>query len=322
MLPKPPRRVQRLRALVAHVAAGSGLQADVATEVDVVTPHPDLLEAAAAAMVGGELDPRGVPREIVRELMRPEPGFLGYPDSPTETERLLADARAVPIERGNIPRGLFDPSTGRMTAAGQAELMRRKQAAVDAEDYRTAEYLKHTLAVLGPKNGATTAEDCVGSADDPRAAAELFFRNGFIILRDCFTPSAVAAMVAAWDAAEVSARPAWEHSRRASRAQPAVIPSWPQLKKATALQRRTHSYESECAVPYCGERRWNRPAWLPYESCAGTLHRVQQSVCWAPTLTTCTAALSPLGSHMTVLGCARNQEGVSVVSRKFYGAPH
>ena len=225
-MPKPPR-VQRLRALAAHVAAGSGLQADVATEAEVVNvPHPDLLEAAAAAMVAGELDPRGVPREILRELMRPEPGFLGYSDSPTETERLLADALAVPIDRGNIPRGLFDPLTGRMTAAGQAELMRRKQVAVDAEDYRTAEYLKHTLAVLGPKKRATTAEDCVGSADDPRAAAELFFRNGFIILRDCFTPSAVAAMVAAWDAAEVSARPAWDHARRASRAQRAAIPSW------------------------------------------------------------------------------------------------
>ena len=80
-----------------------------------------------------------------------------------------------------------------------------------------AEYLKQTIAVLGPNDRPMTTEDCVGSAEDPQAAAELFFRNGFIILRDCFTASAVAAMSAAWDTADAIERPAWEIARRASR---------------------------------------------------------------------------------------------------------
>lgn len=213
------RRLQSLSAqLLATTTTTTAIASgDTILEAPEVEVDPDLLESAAAAMVAGELDTRDVPPEIVRELMRPEPGFLGYAESPTETERLLADAEAVQIERGNIPRGLFDPLTGQMTSAGLADLTRRKQAAIAAEDYRMAEYLKQTISVLGPNDCPTTTEDCVGSAEDPQAAADLFFQNGFIILRDCFTPSAVAAMSAAWDVADSIERPAWESARRASR---------------------------------------------------------------------------------------------------------
>ena len=45
---------------------------------------------------------------------------------------------------------------------------------------------------------------------DPAAAAELFFRHGFVVLRNCFTPEATERMMAAWEAAEATARPGWE----------------------------------------------------------------------------------------------------------------
>ena len=71
-------------------------------------------------------------------------------------------------------------------------------------------YLKHTIEALGPRlGGPLTIEDCVGSASDPEAAAALFFKHGFVVIRNCFTPEAAAAMVAGWERAEATARPAW-----------------------------------------------------------------------------------------------------------------
>ena len=217
----PRSQSRRLRVLHAQLAPGP-----TATDVDVddqaVVINPAELEAAAEAAAAGELDPREVSPDVVRELMRPEAGFLGYhgPQGLTETERLMADVLSVPIDRaGLLPHttSMFD-ATGRMTAAALAELVKRKDAAAAAEDYLTAQYLKHTIDALGPRpDGPLTIDDCVGSADDPEAAAERFFRLGFIVIRDCFSAEATSAMVAAWERAEASARPAWEAARRQSR---------------------------------------------------------------------------------------------------------
>ena len=103
---------RRLLMVAGHIMpprinlAASDDDAELATDQTVVTAVDDsVLEMAAAALAAGELDPRQVPRKIVHELMRPQPGFLGYPDRPTETERLLKDARAVdtrlPVRMGS-----------------------------------------------------------------------------------------------------------------------------------------------------------------------------------------------------------------------------
>ena len=122
--PSPSRRLHLLRAHLTPDPAAVDLQTTTATAID-----PALLEAAAEALAAGELDPREVSPEVVRELMVPEAGFLGYHggNGLTETERLLADALHVPVERGGLLKDsmpMFDPSTGRMTDAALAELLK------------------------------------------------------------------------------------------------------------------------------------------------------------------------------------------------------
>ena len=46
---------------------------------------------------------------------------------------------------------------------------------------------------------------------------EVFFRAGFCIIRNVFTPESLASMVQAWEAEDATARPAWESARQASR---------------------------------------------------------------------------------------------------------
>ena len=209
-MPSPRRAGRRLGALTAHLAA-----ADVETTVEL---DAALLDSSAEALAAGELDPRSVPPEVIRELMRPEPDFLGFSGQPTETERLLADALAVPTSAlGMLPEGPLFDERGRMTAQALAALQARKAQAAEQEDYRMAQYLKSLIDALGPEPLARSIEDCVGDPADPAKSAELFFRHGFVVLRNCFSPEATARMMAAWEAAEATARPSWEGARRASR---------------------------------------------------------------------------------------------------------
>ena len=204
----------------------------VQVQEPVAVIDPALLEAAAEALAAGELDRREVSPAVVRELMRPEVGFLGYHGAGglTETERLMADALHVPIEQGGLLQTpMFDATTGRMTAAALAELKKRQGEAASAEDYLAAQYLKHTIFALGPRSaGPLTIDDCVGSAAEPEAAAQLFFvtthrtpppqldlisvhsggserllvmalqKHGFVVIRDCFTPDTASVRIFLW----------------------------------------------------------------------------------------------------------------------------
>eukprot|EP01047_Picozoa_sp_COSAG01_P045017 COSAG01_NODE_4118_length_5335_cov_3.316272_2_plen_346_part_00 len=208
--------MERVRRLCAHLTSASAGTA-AAPESGRATE----LAAAAERLAAGTLVPSQHDPQLLRELMRPPAGFLGYPDRPTENERLLRDALAADV---SLPHPMFD-GHGRMTAAALAELQARKSAAAAAEDYRTAQYLLDTIAALGPREHrgrssaapAPSIEDFVVDPAHPAAAAELFFRSGFCVVRRALSPESTAAMMQAWEVEEASTRPAWEASRRASR---------------------------------------------------------------------------------------------------------
>ena len=195
-----------LRHVCAHVTAGAG-------EVSVATEELQLA-AAEELLAAGELEPSQLDVQMIRQLMVPPPGYLGYSDT-TENERLLKDSLSVDV--GMLPRPMFDRSTGKMTAAALQSLQQAKAAAAAADDFATAQYLRDTICALGPQEKQPTADDFVVSADDPAAAAEVFFRAGFVIVRNAFQPESLAAMMGAWEAEEAVTRPRWEASRRASR---------------------------------------------------------------------------------------------------------
>jgi hypothetical protein len=75
-----------------------------------------------------------------------------------------AEPVKVPVD---LPRPMFD-SAGAMTAGAAAELRHREAAAAAAGQYVRAQYLRDTLAALGPGRQLTT-EDCVAPAGDPAA---------------------------------------------------------------------------------------------------------------------------------------------------------
>jgi hypothetical protein len=70
-----------LRSLHRHLLPGAARTTE--TETTVGPTNFCTMEAAAAQLAAGTLDPGTVPAAWVRELMRPEPGFLGLSDSPT-----------------------------------------------------------------------------------------------------------------------------------------------------------------------------------------------------------------------------------------------
>lgn len=100
---------------------------------------------------------------------------------------------------------------GRVSAAAAARLRQAVAAAVEADDYRLAADLHHSLDVLvGP---GLTIDDALrpGTADE---RASFFLQHGFVVIPKAFADDALASLQVAWLRAQAPHRANWEAATR------------------------------------------------------------------------------------------------------------
>ena len=108
----------------------------------------------------------------------------------------LDDATNASMRRMDLDLGPLQLPSGEVSAAALAELERRKQVAVEDEDYERAGQLRDLLETLRPRKSPLTLSDC--SPPTLEQQLEFFNTHGFVVLKGALSGEKLARTQACW----------------------------------------------------------------------------------------------------------------------------
>lgn len=125
-------------------------------------------------------------------------------------ERVRSALAAQSDLAGSFATGLIPLRLGEGFQPDVAALDRAIQEAARARDFRRAAALQDLLFVTSPKP-ALTVDDCAPA--DADEAASFFVQNGFVCVRQLFSPPLLKRIQSAWRRAQAKARATWEDAK-------------------------------------------------------------------------------------------------------------